>query len=230
MGLSKTHKSTSALCFLYCVTFTLPLAEEHTRPFTATVASRDGSTWRYPQTKYARAWNDGGAAYGHARHTHNHSQLMSLGSGAFRDSSTFLKSFFPPNMLQSALFAGLILRHSGCFKHNDDLQWTDPDNWNPDSQIPRWHREIPSEPTTQKCKDIYNHKEKKEIKTNWSRQRFVVLACTDYPDPNVLCILLCAPKPSTLEKRKLQSSNIALVMSGDSRRKRNGEKASKMQQ
>lgn len=140
------------------------------------------------------------------------------------------KVISPPNMLQFALFTGLILRYSGCLKHNDDLQWTDPDNWNPDSQIPRWHREIPSEPTTQKCKDIYNHKEKEEIKTNWSRQRLVVLACTDYPDPNVLCILLCAPKPSTLEKRKLQPSNIALVMSRDSRRKRNGEKESKMQQ
>lgn len=180
-------------------------------------------------SQYAWAWNVGGVRP-HASHPQSFSTDVTR-LWCIQGQQHLLKViFFPPNMLQSALFAGLILRYSGCLKHNDDLQWTDPDNWDPDSQIPRWHREIPSEPTTQKCKDTYNHKEKKEMKTNWSRQRFVVLACTDYPDPNVLCILVCAPKPRTLEKRNLQSSNIALVMSRDSRRKRNGENASKMQQ
>lgn len=203
MRLSKTQKSTSALCFLYCVTSTTPLLlTERLTSSAPAAASSPGRTWRrelgtppasQPQslrTDVTRLWCT-------VTMLHENLNAFSPRSPTERP----LKWWWEDKLTQHKRWLIIFLSDDWALIIplislilNDLIKTIQTL-----TQSPRWRR------------DVASNRQQPKVQRRLQSQRKAANeagAGKDYPDPNALCILICALKPSTLEKRN--SSRLVL--------------------
>lgn len=151
----------------------------------------------------------------HQHHSHNHSGLMSPGSGALlRCFTENLNAFSPRSPTERPLkwwWEDKLTQHKRwlIIFLSDDWALIIPlislilndliKTIQTLTQSPRWRR------------DVASNRQQPKVQRRLQSQRKAANeagAGKDYPDPNALCILICALKPSTLEKRN--SSRLVL--------------------